>query len=141
MRHQKRTFKLGRESDHKNSLIANMLKALIYHERIETTVAKAKHLRRYADRMITLAKRNTLATKRLASGRLMINRNALTAKEARAAKAGDTSCYNVDRKVLSKLFAELGPRYTERQGGYTRIIKMNNRVGDNAPKCFIEFVK
>jgi large subunit ribosomal protein L17 len=117
-----------------------MLKSLIEHGRIETTVVKAKELRRHADKMITLAKKNTLATKRLAKGRLMLSYNALTSTEVKAAKEGDTSAYNADRKILGKLFNELGQRYVDRNGGYTRIIRLDTQRGDNAPKCLIEFV-
>jgi large subunit ribosomal protein L17 len=117
-----------------------MLKSLIEHERIETTVRKAKELRRHADHMITLAKTNTLSSRRQAIGELMIAFNVLTSKEARAANGGDTSAYNSDRKVVSKLFGDLAQRFVSRNGGYTRIIKKENRIGDNAPNCFIEFL-
>lgn len=141
MRHAKRSFKVGRTTSHRRCLIANLLKSLIEHGRIETTVVKAKELKRHADKMITLAKKNTLATKRLAKGRLMLSYNPLTSKEARAAKAGDTSMYNTDRTILGKLFGELGQKYMERQGGYTRIIRLDGtQKGDNAHKCLIEFV-
>lgn len=140
MRHAKRSLKLGRTASHRRCLFANLLKSLIEHGRIETTVVKAKELRRHADKMVTLAKKNTLATKRLAKGRLMLSYNALTPKEAKAAKEGDLTAYNADRKVLGKLFGELGQRYMERNGGYTRIIRLNTQKGDNAQKCLIEFV-
>jgi large subunit ribosomal protein L17 len=121
-------------------MIANMLKSLIEHGRIETTERKAKELRRHADHMITLAKKNTLASRRQAIGELMITYNALTSKEAKEAKSGNLDSYNTDRKVIGKLFNELGPRFTERKGGYTRIIKKEFRVGDNAPICLIEYI-
>jgi large subunit ribosomal protein L17 len=140
MRHGKHTFKIGRNASHRRCLIANMLKSLIEHERIETTVTKAKELRRHADRMITLTKKNTLASRRLAIARLMISYNPLTPKEARAAKAGDLSAYNSDRKVVGKLFDTLSKRFETRPGGFTRIIKKSNRIGDNAPTCFIEYL-
>ncbi|MFT4552640.1 MAG: large subunit ribosomal protein L17 [Chlamydiales bacterium] len=140
MRHRKRTFKIASNCSHTRCLLANMLKSLITHERIETSVAKAKELRRYADSMITLAKKNTLASRRDAIGRLMIRFNSLSSKEARAARDGDTSAYNDDRLVISKLFDELGTRFVERQGGYTRIIKKGNRAGDGAERCFIEYL-
>jgi len=118
-----------------------MLKALITHGRIETTVAKAKALRVSADRMVTLAKRNTLATRRRAIADMMITFNPLTPKEKRAVKTQqDTSAYNDDRLVIEKLFGEIGPRFATRQGGYTRIIKGDRRVGDNAQKCYIEYL-
>lgn len=142
MRHRKNTVKLGRNCGHRRSLRANMLKSLIEHERIVTTETKAKVLKRYADQMITLAKKNSLASRRQAIGELMIRFNKLTPKEARAAKSGDTSAYNGDRKVIRKLFGELGPRFTARGGGYTRIVKTPAlRRGDNSPKCIIEFLQ
>lgn len=140
MRHRKNTFKLSRDSDHRRAMIANMLKNLIDKEKIETTVAKAKVLRRYADRMVTLAKKNTLASRRSAKAKMMIRFNPLTPKEARAAKKGDKSAYNADRRVLEKLFTSLGPRFANRNGGYTRIVRVGNRVGDNAPTCVIEYL-
>jgi large subunit ribosomal protein L17 len=121
-------------------MIANMLKSLIEHGRIETTVVKAKELRRHADKMVTLAKKNTLASRRQAIAYMMISYNALTPKEARAAKKGDTSAYNTDRQVIGTLFGELAQRFAARQGGYTRIIKKGNRVGDSAPTCIIEYI-
>lgn len=140
MRHLKNTCKLNRTTSHRRCMFANMLKSLIENERIVTTVPKAKALRRYADRMITLAKRNTLASRRQAIGQLMVRFNALTPKEARMAREGDTSAYNGDRKVIDKLFGELGPRFLERNGGYTRIIKSARRVGDGAQTCVIEYI-
>jgi large subunit ribosomal protein L17 len=123
-------------------MIANMLKALIEHGRIETTVAKAKALRPYAEKLVTVAKKeNTLAAKREAIAELMIRFNPLTPKEARAAKAGDTSAYNTDRKTIKKLFDEIAPRFTERQGGYTRIVRLDRRVGDSSETCLIEFLE
>lgn len=140
MRHLKDTCKLGRTSSHRRCMFANMLKALITHGRIETTMAKAKSLRRYADKMVTLAKENTLAARRKAIAELMIRFNTLTPKEARAAKAGDKHAYNDDRFVIDKLFGDLGPRFVTRKGGYTRIIRNRHRVGDNAQTCLIEYL-
>lgn len=141
MRHQKRTVKLGRNSSHRRATFANLLKALVEHEQIETTVAKAKELRRHADRLITLAKKNTLASKRAAVARLMVSYNALTSKEMRSAKKGDTSSYNSDRKVVGKLFNELSGRYAARDGGYTRIVRTANRQGDSSPLCVIQYIQ
>lgn len=141
MRHLKDTCKLNRTSSHRRCMFANMLKSLITNERIETTLPKAKALRRYADQMITLAKRNTLATRRRAIAEMMIRFNSLTDKEERAARAGDLSAYNDDRLVVDKLFGELGPRFANRNGGYTRILKNRRRVGDNALTCYIEYLK
>lgn len=140
MRHRKRILKLGRTSSHNRCMIANMLKSLIDEERVTTTLAKAKELRRHADRMITLAKKNTLADRRRAYGKLMVRYNTLSNKELRQAKEGNTRSYNVDRRVIEKLFNTLGPRFSNRNGGYTRIIRSQNRVGDNAPTCVLEFL-
>ena len=141
MRHRKKTAKLGRTSSHRRCLFANMLKSLIEHGRVETTVAKAKELRRHADGMITLAKRNTLDSRRRAIAKLMIRYNPLTSKQARAAKKGDEAILNGDRKVIGKLFDELSQRYVERSGGYTRIVRKERRKGDGAPLCMIEYVR
>lgn len=140
MRHLKDTCKLNRTSSHRRCLFANMLKALIANEKIETTVPKAKALRRYADKMVTLAKKNTLAARRQAIAELMIRFNQLSDKEERAARAGDKSSYNTDRIVVDKLFTKLGTRFASRNGGYTRIIKSKRRVGDNAQTCIIEYL-
>lgn len=141
MRHGKHTFKIGRTSSHRRCLIANMLKSLIEHGRIETTVAKAKELRRHADRMVTLAKENTLASRRRAIADLMITYNKLSPKEARAAKKDNSTVgFNADRIVIGKLFGELSERFSARQGGYTRIVRLGQRCGDNAPTCLIEYL-
>lgn len=140
MRHLNDTCKLNRTSSHRRCMFANMLKSLIENERIETTVPKAKALRRYADRMITLAKKNTLATRRRAISEMMIQFNTLTEKDKRDVKAGKTHSYNTDRRVIDKLFSVLGTRFATRAGGYTRIIKNKRRVGDNAQTCFIEYL-
>jgi len=141
MRHLKATCKLGRTSSHRRCLFANMLKSLIEHGRVETTLAKAKILRRDADKMVTLAKENTLASRRGAIAALMIRFNTLTSKEKRAVKEGDTSSYNGDRRVVQVLFEELGPRFAQRQGGYTRIVRTGTRVGDGGEKCIIEYLE
>ena len=141
MRHRKQTLKLGRTSSHRRCMIANMLKSLIEHGRIETTVMMPKELRRHADRLVTLAKRGTLASRRAAIAKMMINFNPLTPKEARQVKQGDLSHYNTDRKVVNKLFDELAGRFADRDGGYTRIVRMGNRNGDTAPLCIIEYIR
>lgn len=146
MRHAKDTFKIGRTASHRRCLMANMLKSLIENERIETTVRKAKELRRYADHMITLAKRNTLASRRQAIGELMITFSAMTSKEAREVKKArqENKAHEVvtgDRKIIGKLFDALGPRFANRNGGYTRIIKKDFRAGDSAPTCYIEYLQ
>lgn len=139
MRHRKRTAKLGRNTGHRRSLMANMLKALITNGQVETTVAKAKELRRHADRMITIAKKGTLASRRQAMGKMMVTYNKLTSKQARRVKEGNTSSFNDDRMVMQKL-NELAHRFEGRQGGYTRILRYRNRIGDCAPICLIQFL-
>ena len=141
MRHGKHTFKVGRTGSHRRSMIANMLKSLIENERITTTVVKAKELRRHADRMITLAKKNTLASKRNAVSKLHLTYNQLTSKEAREVKGGDKTAHHRDRQVIGKLFGPLRDRFATRNGGYTRIIRKGDRIGDNAPTCFIEYIQ
>ena len=116
MRHGHGLRKLNRTSEHRLAMLRNMMNSLIEHEVIKTTVPKAKELRRVIEPMITLAKEPTLANRRLAFDRLR------------------------DRDVVVKLFNELGPRYKTRPGGYTRILKMGFRVGDNAPMALVELV-
>jgi large subunit ribosomal protein L17 len=117
MRHRKHTFKIGRRSEHIRSLLANQAVSLITEERIRTTVTKAKETRRLVERMITLGKGGTLHQRRLAISRLR----------------------NVG--AVHKLFAEIAPRYLERAGGYTRIIRLGQRLGDAAEMCYLEFVE
>ena len=116
MRHRLGLRKLNKTSSHRLAMLRNMTVSLLKHETIRTTLPKAKELRRVVEPMITLAKEPTLANKRLAFDRLR------------------------DRDIVTKLFAELGPRYKARPGGYTRILKMGFRVGDNAPMALVELV-
>ena len=116
MRHGHGLRKLNRTSSHRLAMLRNMMNSLIEHEVIKTTLPKAKELRRVVEPMITLAKENTLAHKRLAFDRLR------------------------NRDNVVKLFADLGPRFAARPGGYTRIMKMGFRVGDNAPMALVELV-
>ncbi len=116
MRHGHGLRKLNRTSSHRLAMLQNMMNSLIEHEVIKTTLPKAKELRRVIEPMITLAKENSLANKRLAFNRLR------------------------DRDNVVKLFADLGPRFAKRPGGYTRILKMGFRVGDNAPMALVELV-
>jgi len=116
MRHRNGLRKLNRTSSHRLAMLRNMANSLIQHEAIKTTVPKAKELRRVVEPLITLGKTPTLANKRLAFDRLR------------------------DRDNVVKLFAVLGPRYAARPGGYSRILKMGFRVGDNAPMAFVELV-
>lgn len=114
--------KLGRNSDQRKALLRDLVTDLIIYDRIVTTEAKAKELRKIADKMVTLAKNGSLAARRQA------------AETVRFETAGE------NQTALQKLFAEIGPRYAERKGGYTRIIKTEPRRGDGAPMAIIEFV-
>jgi large subunit ribosomal protein L17 len=116
MRHGHGLRKLNRTSEHRQAMLRNMMNSLLTHEVIKTTLPKAKELRRVVEPMITLAKEATVANRRLAFNRLR------------------------DRDVVVKLFDELGPRFKARPGGYTRILKMGFRVGDNAPMALVELV-
>ena len=116
MRHGHGLRKLNRTSEHRLAMLRNMMNSLLEHEVIKTTVPKAKELRRVVEPLITLAKVATVANRRLAFDRLR------------------------DRDMVVKLFDVLGPRYNARPGGYTRILKMGFRQGDNAPMAFVELV-
>ncbi len=116
MRHAKAGRKLNRTSSHRKALLSNMAVALIKHEQIVTTLPKAKELRPYVEKLITLGKRGDLHARRQASAKLP------------------------EEKYVGKLFETLGPRYAERDGGYTRVLKAGYRHGDNAPMAVIEFV-
>lgn len=116
MRHGMSGRKLGRKTGHRNALFRNMAAALIKHEQITTTVPKAKELRPYMEKLITLAKRGGLSNRRLAMSRLG------------------------DEAQLKKLFEELATRYSDREGGYTRVIKAGIRASDAAPIAIIELV-
>jgi large subunit ribosomal protein L17 len=117
MRHGNGLRKLNRTSSHRLAMLRNMANSLIEHEAIKTTVPKAKELRRVVEPLITLAKVPTVANRRLAFDRLR------------------------NRDNVVKLFNVLGPRFAARPGGYTRILKMGFRVGDNAPMAFVELVE
>ena len=116
MRHRNSNRKLNRTSSHRQAMLRNMANSLLRHEIIKTTLPKAKELRRVVEPLITLGRTPTVANRRLAFARLR------------------------DREIVTKLFNELGPRYATRPGGYTRILKMGFRVGDNAPMAFVELV-
>ena len=116
MRHRLANRKLNRTSSHRAALLRNLTNALLRHEAIKTTLPKAKELRRFAEPMITLGKNSSLANRRLAFNRLR------------------------DREMVVKLFDELGPRFSARNGGYLRILKFGFRNGDNAPMALIEMV-
>ncbi|MBW8864500.1 MAG: 50S ribosomal protein L17 [Verrucomicrobia bacterium] len=116
MRHLKRTAKLGRTSEHRNAMLANLVCSLIEHKRVKTSLAKAKAARSVAEKMVTLGKKGTIAHRRLAVARL---------HQESAAKI---------------LFKEIAPVYKDRKGGYTRIIKLEQRNGDAAQKAVLELV-
>jgi len=116
MRHRESGRKLNRNSSHRKAMFRNMAVSLMHHEVIKTTLPKAKELRRVAEPLITMAKRDSVANRRLAFSRLR------------------------DRSAVTKLFNELGPRYKERPGGYLRILKCGYRTGDKAPMAFVELV-
>lgn len=118
MRHRKKNVKLGRKSEHREAMMANMICSLINHNRIKTTLAKAKALRPLAEKMVTLGKKGTLASRRVALARLD---------------------GHVDE--VHKLFSEIAPRYTDRQGGYTRILKIGPRASDASFMAYIEWVE
>jgi len=117
MKHRVSGRKLGRPSDHKKAMLRNLVTSLIINDRIVTTVTRAKELRRLADRMITLGKKSDLASRRRAM-RVLTSRTA-----------------------LDKLFRELAPRYTNRNGGYTRFVRYSNRKGDGATTVIMEWVE
>lgn len=121
--------KLGRRSDQRKALIRDLLTDLIINERITTTEAKAKELRKFADKMVTLGKKNDLSARRKAAQLIrteaaVFDENGVQTKDA-----------------LQKLFDVIAPRFKERNGGYTRVLKLENRQGDNAPMAIIEFVE
>ena len=116
MRHRKNTVKLGRTTAHRDAMLANQVCSLIEHQRIKTTLAKAKAVRPIAEKMVTLGKRGDLHARRLAAG-------ALGQKDA-----------------VKKLFTEIAPRAATRKGGYTRIVKLGPRASDSAPMAYIEWV-
>ena len=116
MRHHKIGRILGRDSSHRKAMFANMAVSLFTHEQIRTTLPKAKELRRVAEPLITLAKTPSVANRRLAYARLR------------------------DRDAVSKLFDTLGPRFQNRAGGYTRILKCGSRSGDNAPMAYVQLL-
>lgn len=117
MRHRKSGRKLGRNSSHRKAMFRNMAASLLRHETIKTTLPKAKELRRVVEPLITLAKNDGVANRRLAFDRLR------------------------DKEAVGKLFAELGPRFKERPGGYLRILKMGPRAGDAAPMAIVQLVE
>ena len=116
MRHQKKTIKLGRTAEHRKALLANQVCSLIEHQRIKTTLAKAKAVRPLAEKMVTLGKNGSIHSRRIAFATLR------------------------QKNSVKKLFDDIAPRSTSRNGGYTRIVKLGQRKSDSAPMAFIEWV-
>lgn len=126
MRHMKHTAKLNRNCGHRKAMLVNLACSLIEHDRIQTTLIRAKELRRFVERLISSAKKGGDHRRRLVYAKLKVN---TPSDRAQAKKA-----------VMKKLFEDLAVRFASRPGGYTRIIRTAPRVGDSAPLCFIEFV-
>lgn len=142
MRHRNQRSRLNRNASHRLAMMRNMAKSFILNQKIETTIPKAKALREVIEPLITLAKEDNLHNRRRALQILSIRFNKLDSKETRRAKEGDLSAYNGDRMVMNELFGKIGPKFKERPGGYTRIVRTTNgRVGDSAPCCIIECVE
>ena len=143
MRHKKRRFQLNRTASHRSALMRNLAKSFILYRKIQTSVFKAKALKRFVEPLITLAKEDTLFNRRRVFQLLGLRFNWLTPKQNRKVKEkGDLSAYNGDRRILDQLFKELGPKFKKREGGYTRIVRtVSGRVGDCAPCCVIECVE
>ncbi len=127
MRHQKAFRKLGRTPSHRKALFRNLATSLVLHDRIETTLPKAKELKRVADKLVTLGKKNTLHARRQALGYLFEVK-----KHDPKSKTKGTAVH--------KLFTEIAPRFAERNGGYTRVLRTRVREGDKAQMAIIEFV-
>lgn len=117
MRHRVHTFKIGKTGSHRRAMLANMISSLIEHGEIKTTLVKAKEARRLADKMVTMGKKGDLHRHRLAVSKLH------------------------NKTAVKKLFDEIAPQYMNREGGYTRIIKLGRRLGDAAEMCLLQFVE
>jgi large subunit ribosomal protein L17 len=134
MRHLKRTAKLGRTSEHRNAMLANLVSSLIKEKRVTTTLAKAKAARPVAEKMVTLGKSGTVYARRLAAARLRARGRSLGMTKAERAR------WRQEEDVVRILFEEIAPAYKERNGGYTRIIKLGQRRGDAGQKAILEWV-
>lgn len=117
MRHRKNTFKLGMRPSHRNAVVANQVASLILHGKIKTTLEKAKGVKRIAERMVTIAKKGDLHHRRIAISKIH------------------------DNQAVSRLFSDIAPKFTNRNGGYTRIIKLGSRRGDAAEVCLLQWVE
>lgn len=135
MRHLKRTAKLGRTSEHRNAMLANLVSSLIIHKRVTTTLAKAKAARSVADKMVTLGKKGTIHARRLAAGRLHYQGKSLKQSKEERKK------WRADNDVVHILFDQIAPVFKGRNGGYTRIVKLGERRGDVATMAILEFVE
>lgn len=136
MRHRKSGRKLGRNASHRTALFRNLTSALLEMEKIETTEAKAKELRRHAEKLITLARRHALSTVEAAKDDAE-KQQRVAARVAAVRQAAKTI---QDRVLLEKLFGEIAERYLDRPGGYTRIVKVGRRLGDGAEMAIIELI-
>ena len=134
MRHRKRTAKLGRTGKHRNAMLANLVCSLIKHKRVATTLAKAKAARSVAEKMLTLGKAGTIHARRLAAARL--RQHARTLHKSKA----EREAWRQNEDVVRILFEDLAPGFKERNGGYTRIIKLGQRQGDAAQRAILEWV-
>ena len=134
MRHLKRTAKLGRTFEHRNAMLSNMVCSLIKHKRITTTLAKAKAARSVAEKIVSLGKRGTLHARRLAAAKLHTHGPTVRLNKAEQKK------WRTQEDVLRILFDEIAPAFKERNGGYTRIVRMEQRPGDAAQKAILEWV-
>lgn len=134
MRHLKRTAKLGRTSEHRNAMLANLVCSLIKHKRVTTTLAKAKAARPVAEKMITLGKKGTIHARRLAAARLRARGRSLELSKEQRKK------WRQNEDVVRILFEELAPVFKDRRGGYTRIIRLGERRGDVARQAMLEWV-
>ena len=135
MRHLKRTAKLGRTSEHRNAMLANLVSSLILHKRVTTTLAKAKAARSVADKMVTLGKKGTIHARRLAAGRLHYQGKSLTQSKEERKK------WRADNDVVHILFDQIAPVFKDRKGGYTRVVQLGERRGDVAKMAILEFVE
>lgn len=117
MRHRLHTFKIGRTGAHRKAMLANMVSSLFEHGQIKTTLVKAKEARRFAEKLITIGKKGDLHCRRLAISKMR------------------------NKDMVKKLFDEIAPQYLEREGGYTRIIKLGQRIGDGAEMCILQLVE
>ncbi len=141
MRHLRRTAKLGRQFEHRNAMLANMVCSLIKHKRVTTTLAKAKALRSVAEKMVTLGKSGSLHDRRLAAARLRQQPRSLFQGTPTRKGAVVRAEWRENEDVVHILFDKIAPLFKERSGGYTRIIRLNQRQGDAAQKAIIEWVE